>query len=317
VNEVSHEPLVSVIMIFLNAGDFIQEAIDSVRAQTYTHWELVLVNDGSSDDSTAVAWEAARQEPRRVRYMQHRGRQNQGMSASRNVGIQRSQGAYLAFLDADDVYCPEKLERQVASLTAHPNAGMAYGDTEYWHSWTGRPEDRARDRRRKLGIAPERLYAPPELVTRYMRNTASTPGTGSVLIRREAAAQVGGFERDFSGMFEDQVFFHKICLQFPVYVESGCWARYRQHTASWCQVKLRAGEWSRDGRPTRAKAAFLVWLEGYWREKQVTDPQLWRLLRRAQWPYQYPTLYRMAAPLRHCKPLLSGLRQKIVQAPLP
>src|SRR5262245_21147944 len=103
--------LVSVIISFLNAERFIQEAIESVFAQGYEHWELLLVDDGSTDESTAIARRYTAQHPERVRYLEHAGHQNRGLSASRNLGIRHAQGEYIAFLDADDVWLPHRSSR--------------------------------------------------------------------------------------------------------------------------------------------------------------------------------------------------------------
>src|SRR5690349_4685532 len=106
-------PQVSVVMIFFNAEQFIEEAILSVVAQAYTCWELLLVDDGSCDGSTALARTYARRYPSRVRYFEHPQHSNRGMSASRNLGIQHASGEYITFLDADDVWFPNTLQRQV------------------------------------------------------------------------------------------------------------------------------------------------------------------------------------------------------------
>lgn len=92
VDAIIRQPLVSVITIFLNAGKFIQEAIESVFAQTYGKWELLLVDDGSTDGSTEIALGYAKQYPKRVRYLEHNGHRNRGMSASRNLGISDAGG---------------------------------------------------------------------------------------------------------------------------------------------------------------------------------------------------------------------------------
>src|SRR5687768_6214760 len=100
----SNQTPVSVVIIFWNAERFIQESIKSVFAQTYPAWELLLVDDGSNDGSTAVARRYTEQHPERVRSLEHPGHANRGMSASRNLGIRYAHGAYIAFLDADDVW---------------------------------------------------------------------------------------------------------------------------------------------------------------------------------------------------------------------
>src|SRR4051794_24620177 len=128
------EPLVSCIIIFLNGAAFLAEAVESVLAQSYSHWELWLVDDGSTDESTQIARTYAAQYPN-VFYLEHEGHGNQGMSASRNLGIRHARGQFVAFLDADDLWLPTKLAEQVALLLAHPSAGMVYGRTQIWHSW--------------------------------------------------------------------------------------------------------------------------------------------------------------------------------------
>src|SRR5215203_3938514 len=133
--------LVSSVMIFLNAEKFIEEAIESVFAQTYDNWELLLVDDGSSDDSSQIALRYAERYPERVRYLEHPGHQNRGMSASRNLGVSQAKGEYIALLDADDVWLPRTLEQQAIILDSHPEAGMVYGSAQYWYGWTGDPED--------------------------------------------------------------------------------------------------------------------------------------------------------------------------------
>ena len=139
------KPLVSSIVIFLNAEKFIEEAIESIFAQTYNNWELLLVDDGSTDDSTQIALRYAERYPTRVRYLEHPGHQNCGMGASRNLGVRHAKGEYIALLDSDDVWLPHKLQQQVAILDSHTEAGMVYGLSQYWHSWTGKPEDAHRD----------------------------------------------------------------------------------------------------------------------------------------------------------------------------
>src|SRR5262249_36292098 len=139
------KPLVSIIIPFLNAEKFLQETIESVFTQTYTNWEILLVDDGSIDSSTSIAQRYAEQSPSEVRYLEHANHQNQGVCASRNLGVSKARGKYIALLDADDVWLPHKLEQQVAILESQPEAGMVYGASQYWYGWTGVIEDAQRD----------------------------------------------------------------------------------------------------------------------------------------------------------------------------
>ena len=77
----------------------------------------------------------AQRDPSRIRYFEHAGHANRGMSAARNLGLDHARGRYIAFLDADDVWLPEKLREQVSALNDNPRAGMVYGRTLIWHSW--------------------------------------------------------------------------------------------------------------------------------------------------------------------------------------
>src|SRR5437773_8185120 len=99
--EAAAPPAVSVVVIFKDAGGFLAEAIASVLAQTFRDWELLLVDDGSTDTSSATARREAELDAGRVRYLDHPGHANRGMSATRNLGLAHARGEFVAFLDAD------------------------------------------------------------------------------------------------------------------------------------------------------------------------------------------------------------------------
>jgi glycosyltransferase involved in cell wall biosynthesis len=222
------EPLVSAIIIFLDAEAFLAESIESVLAQTYRNIELLLVDDGSTDGSTGIARRYARQAPDRIRLLEHPGHENRGMSASRNLGVEQSRGELLAFLDSDDVWLPEKTEQQVAIFREHPGLGMVYGRTQIWHSWSNETPG-GKDFFYGLGVPASAIYPPPTMLGNLIENKHQSPTTCNAMISREAFAKVGGFEPSFRSMYEDQAFFSKLYLEFPAYVSDCYWARYRQH----------------------------------------------------------------------------------------
>jgi len=113
-------PRVSVVMPVCNAAAFLEEAVRSVLEQTYGSWELLLIDDGSTDGSRALAERFAAEHPARIRCLHHPNNENRGASATRNLGISHARGEYLALLDADDVWLPGKLEKQVVFLDLHP-----------------------------------------------------------------------------------------------------------------------------------------------------------------------------------------------------
>lgn len=254
-----------------------REAIDCVLQQSYPSWELLLVDDGSAPECTAIASSYAEQRPDQVHYLEHPGHQHRGASATRQLGIDCARGSYIAFLDSDDVWLPHKLEQQVAILDTQPDAGMLYGNTLYWYSWTGRREDSRRDYLPKLGVPPGRLYMPPVLLSLYLRGKAAVPCPCSVLARRTVVEQTGGFEARFHGNVDDQVFYAKLCLAAPVFVAGECWDKYRQHPSSSTAVAARQGKLARD------YVAFLSWLEAYLVQLQITDREVRRALRRQLW----------------------------------
>jgi glycosyltransferase involved in cell wall biosynthesis len=287
-------PLVSIITIFWNAPVvFFREAVNSVLAQTEPRWELLLIDDGSTDESAGFARQVAAQHPARIRVVLHPDRGRHGMSASRNRGIQAARAEFIAFLDADDLFLPQKLERQLAILRAQPDAGIVFGPTEHWWSWTGDPLDEARDTARRTGASPETLVPSPELVRAYLERRADTPATCGVLIRRSAVESVGGFESRFLDLYEDQAFFFKLLLAHAAYVEAQAWDRYRRHPQAMCEVRIRDGIHADDYSLTAPRRLFLEWLEEYFDESEISDPGLRRLLAKELWPYRHPVQQRM------------------------
>ena len=273
-NSASRQPLVSVIIIFFNAERFISEAIESVLRQTYDNWELLLVDDGSSDGSSAIALRYAQQYPERLRYLDHAGHENRGMSASRNLGIRHGRGKYIGFLDSDDVWLEQKLERQVAILDAHPEVSMVYGVSQYWHSWAADPANRS-DYVVDPGVQPNTVIEPPTLLRLLLESKAPTPCPSDMLLYRKAVESVGGFEESFSGtyqLFEDQAFLAKIYLESSVFVSGEYWDRYRQHADS-CVSTVNGS-----GRKYRAGLFFFGWLEKYLSRKGIADVRLWQAL---------------------------------------
>ena len=103
-------PAVSIITPAFNVGRFIDHTIASVQAQTRTDWELVVVDDGSTDDTSARVAAAACEDPR-IRLIRHP--KNQGIARTRNAALDAARGRFLAFLDGDDLWDPDKIERQI------------------------------------------------------------------------------------------------------------------------------------------------------------------------------------------------------------
>ncbi|MDQ3809566.1 MAG: glycosyltransferase, partial [Chloroflexota bacterium] len=122
----THEPVVSVIIPTYNRAAYLREAVASVRAQTYATWELIVVDDGSTDDTWAYL-SSLREHRLRVIAQAHCG----NPASLRNVGLRAARGEYIAFLDSDDLWAPEKLETQLRDLVAHPDHRWSYSKVRF------------------------------------------------------------------------------------------------------------------------------------------------------------------------------------------
>jgi glycosyltransferase involved in cell wall biosynthesis len=307
---VTGSPLVSVVVPFWNVKPFIGEAIDSLLAQTFQSWELLLIDDGSSDGSTEIAKRYAERFPGRIRNLEHESHQNRGVAASRNLGIRHAKGQYIAFLDADDVWFPNKLARQTAILESEPDAAMVCGPSQFWYSWTGRPEDIARDYVKDLRIAPAGLVKPPTLLLSHLTRGTFVANPSTIIIRREALERVGGFEESFIGpvqTFEDVAFLAKVQLKESVFVATECWSRYRRHENSLLSILISTGNFP------AGRLFYLNWLEDYLTQQQVDSDQIWDALRSALWPYRHPVLH---AARRNAKGLLMKAAQLTMPTPV-
>lgn len=170
------QPQVSVIIPAYNAAWCIRHAIDSVLAQSFRDFELIVVNDGSTDGTL----DALRDYGDSVRIV---SKPNGGLSSARNAGIAAARGEYVAFLDADDGWLPEKLMRQVALLDAHPETGFCSCATSV-RTPTGEELP-----------AWECPVIEHGILETIFRTNGAVAGSGSaVMARRALFAQVGGFD---------------------------------------------------------------------------------------------------------------------------
>jgi len=278
---------VSVVLSFLNAERFLEQAIESVLRQSFTRWELLLVDDGSTDRSTKIAREYAEKHTGVVRYLEHHMHRNRGLPASRNVGIRNANGDYIALLDADDLWLQNKLERQVEILDSHSEVALVYGASLWWHSWA---DCTPADSQAPLGIPGDRIYAPPDLLSMTLSNKALSPCPSDMIFRKESIINLGAFEESFIGafsMYEDQSFLIKVYAELPVYVSSECWDRYRVHPHQMCATVIRSG------RKGEAEYFYLNWVQEYLSKHGKLNPELRSILASRMWPHQHPLLERI------------------------
>ena len=264
-------PRVSIVLIFFNGERFIAETLESICVQTFSDWELIAVDDGSTDRSRNIVDRFARRDPQRVRCIEHPGRANRGMSASRNLGICATRAEFVTFIDADDVFLPDKLENDVALLDAHPRAAVAVSPNLRWFSWDESERGRSMDEVQDLRIPLEQIVEPPAILAAYLAEPTAVPL--SLMIRRATLEQLGGYIEDFRGTFEDQVAMAKIFLAHPAYVSSRIGCKYRQHADSHVSQAAQQDQgWS-------PRLRFLGWLRVYLRQPGMMNHSVDFILR--------------------------------------
>ena len=287
----SRPPRVSAIIIFLNGERFLAEAIDSVLAQRFTDWELILVDDGTTDGATAIAQRYAADHPGRIRYMEHPGHENRGMSASRNAGLRAARGEFIAFLDADDIWLPKRLEVHVAALDAHPDVSMTMAPTLLWSSWdedavTRKSRWMRADYQTELGLPVGKVLEPPIMAIGFLESHGgNVPGICSLLARRADVLAACGFDDRFRTLYEDQVFFFRMALRYRILVLGEVLDYYRQHPSSACHSE---GGMTGD---LRMRPVFLDWLQDHMIEGGFTSKRLWRAFRAEMWRFDNPRLH--------------------------
>lgn len=163
-------PMVSVIMPVFNSADWVADAIASVQGQSFANWELITVEDGSTDGSAQILADLAAQEPR-MRVLSSGG--NRGAGVARNLGLDVARGRFVAFLDADDLWHPEKLERQLNWMLAHPSP-FSFTAYQRCNLETGQIEG--------VGV--------PESVTRRQLLATNVIGCSTVMLDRAALGEM-------------------------------------------------------------------------------------------------------------------------------
>lgn len=190
------EPSVSVIIPTYNRAPMVVEAVESVLAQSFRDFELIVVDDGSSDNTQDLlapygdALRLLRQE-------------NRGVSAARNLGLASSQGAFIAFLDSDDLWHSDKLSVQTSYLRTFPGAALCHTD-EIWV-------------RNGARVNPGKRHAKAEgkAFLRLLRDSLISPST--VMIRRSVLEAAGGFDESLPAC-EDYALWLRISLSCSIHL---------------------------------------------------------------------------------------------------
>jgi len=203
-------PLVSVVIPCYNQAHFLPEAIESVLAQTHPRTEIVIVDDGSPDDTCQVASRYPG-----VRYVRQ---ENQGLAEARNTGFKHSKGGYVVFVDADDCLMPNAIEAHLSCFARNPGAGFVVGDIDHMApdgSYAGSP---------RWPLLESNQYE--ELLrVNHVANTIA------VMFRRSTVEHAGGFRQDCSPAEDYELLLHAARLG-PSAHHRAVVAQYRRHPSS-------------------------------------------------------------------------------------
>lgn len=228
-------PLVSVIVPTFNRAHCIARAIDSARAQSHSNLEIIVIDDGSTDETAALIRNRYAADPR-VRCIR---RENGGVSAARNTGLGQARGDFIAFLDSDDIWLPWKLELQICCFERYPHVGMVWSDMEaldqdgrvsspkflraMYSCWNHYPDPRQvfPASQPLKDIAPgaahlvgDAVFYSGDIFSHMIRG--SLVHTSTVLLRRDRLERVRGFNERFKPSGEDFDFHLRTCHAGPV-----------------------------------------------------------------------------------------------------
>ncbi|MEQ9355665.1 glycosyltransferase [Coleofasciculus chthonoplastes] len=260
-------PIISVIIPAYNAEKTIKETIESVLNQTVTDFEVLVINDGSTDGTLDVI-AGIKDERLRVFSYPHAG-----VATTRNRGLAHAVGEYISFLDADDLWTPDKLEAQLKALQENPQAAVAYS----WTDWI----DELRQFLRAGGYITENGQVYEKLLVRDFIESGSNP-----LIRAEAFQSVGKFDESLE-FSEDWDMWLRLaaCYEFVAVPSAQILYRISPNSASFNVWKMEAGS--------------LRVLEKAWAQAPPTTPNLKRKILANR--YQYLTLKALDGQLERCK----------------
>lgn len=219
---ISNDAKVSVIMPNFNCAAYLDQSITSVLKQTHKNFELVIVDDGSTDNSLDIVAKYVDSDPRIVVFSQ----ENAGVAAARNLGIERSNGEFIAFLDADDVWHASKLERQLASLQHNRGFDISFSSFSFWH-----PDSEG------CYIDPDSIFTELDGVPDYDRAFCGDiyhqllrdvyVWTGTVVLKRSVLDSVGLFDSSLL-VGEDYDLWLRLSLNYEFIKVDETLALYRQ-----------------------------------------------------------------------------------------
>ena len=204
-----NKDLVSIIMPSYNCGRYVKETIQSVQAQTYQNWEIIFIDDSSTDDTIRIV-SSLREKDERIHLYQND--HNSGAAISRNNALREAKGKWIAFLDSDDLWEPTKLEKQVRFME----------DNGYMFSYTGYQEIDSESR--PTGV----IVSGPKHITKRGMYSFCWPGCLTVMYD---ASRIGFIQIEDIKKNNDYAMWLKVCKKADCYLLDECLAKYRRGRA--------------------------------------------------------------------------------------
>ena len=218
-------PLISVVIPAYNAEQFLDETLESVLSQTYENWECIIVNDGSTDNTESIAKKWCEKDAR-FRYFY---KENSGASDTRNLGIKKARGEYIAFLDADDLYMPNFLEICLENLVEKDVDLVAPKMLEFWDVQNEVIEDEDKK---------DYLYSGKEGIALFLHSNRITM---ALLCKKSVMDEVGGFT--WHKKAEDLHCWLKVLFAgYKIYRLGEYYAYRRMHNNSWSSMDINCSK---------------------------------------------------------------------------
>jgi glycosyltransferase involved in cell wall biosynthesis len=211
---------------------------------------LIIVDDGSTDESYAIAGRYAEREPDRIRLFQHPDRANHGVSLTVNRALAQASASYVAFLDADDTWMPERLAYDIAVLEANPGVAAVLSNTLYWWMDENQPAWVDRYNSPLNCVWPARSF----FKSAWLTQESDVPCVTAFTARTAVLRELGGFDESYS-VAQDMKVIAEVAFRYSVFVAEACNTEYR-----------RTGQslWSRsmaDGRDADCRRQFRKWMK--------------------------------------------------------
>jgi peptidoglycan/xylan/chitin deacetylase (PgdA/CDA1 family)/SAM-dependent methyltransferase len=262
-SQFGESPQVSVVMPMYNAAPFLAEAIESVLCQQFEDWELLIIDDGSTDASREIAERYASADPCRIRVFRHPDLANHGLSSTLNLGIARSRADIIAFLDADDTWLSDRLSHDVDVLRKNPSACAVFSNSLHW--W----HDEERSARvNRFNLPTDCVWSRGEFfLSAFLRNESSIPCPSAVTVRAKTVRGLGGFDETLE-VAQDLKLFSELSFRLPVYVAARCNSEYRRRSDSLWSSSIM------DGREAACRRRYWQWIWELVKREAGNEPEL-------------------------------------------